>query len=384
MPGLTSLPAAVAVPATKQSAEPRIFDPSIHLAYEPPSKTYTLEEISLPPSPISPIASTVPFPFLTPEAIEAHRREIFSPDVINNCMYNTLPGSVQLRGMAPRYAPFIHQFWTSPEVLGIVSQLAGVDLIPVFDYDICHVNVQMPPGGKDAVKDTPIKPPMATEEAIAAFQARKTGQLSKRDSGINLDSTGAKTIVPWHKDSYPFVLVVMLSDAQHMTDGETELMKGDGTTMKVRSPGMGGAVLLQGRQISHVALPAGNMPERVTIVTSFRPRDPLLTDSSTCMNVRPVSLLPEMYYQWTTYRLKLLSERFKHEAKLLDQKYAEAVARMDSAGRPGHCSEAVVDLEQLTKWMDNQMRYMKQTMYEMRPVTAEDSAPGNEVTEITL
>jgi len=37
---------------------------------------------------------------------------------------------------------------------------------------------------------------------------------------------------------------VMLSDAQHMTDGETELMKGDGTTMKVRSPGMVSNVMI--------------------------------------------------------------------------------------------------------------------------------------------
>jgi len=91
-----------------------------------------------------------------------------------------------------------------------------------------------------------------------------------------------------------------------------------------------------------------------------------------------------MYYQWTTYRLKLLSERFQHEAELLDRKYGEAVERSDSAGRPGHCSEAIVDLEKLTKWMDDQMRYMKQTVYEMRPVTAKDYAPKNEITEITL
>jgi len=91
-----------------------------------------------------------------------------------------------------------------------------------------------------------------------------------------------------------------------------------------------------------------------------------------------------MYYQWTTYRLKLLSERFKHEAEMLDQKYAEAVTRTDSAGRPGHCSEAVVELEKLTKWIDDQMRYMKQTIYEMRPVTAEDYAPKIEVTDNTL
>jgi len=30
----------------------------------------------------------------------------------------------------------------------------------------------------------------------------------------------------------------MLSDARHMTGGETELMKGDGTTLKVKAPQM--------------------------------------------------------------------------------------------------------------------------------------------------
>jgi len=54
--------------------------------------------------------------------------------------------------MAPRYAPFIHQFWTSPGVLSIVSQVAGVDLVPVVDYEICHTNVQIGPGGIDALK----------------------------------------------------------------------------------------------------------------------------------------------------------------------------------------------------------------------------------------
>ncbi len=32
--------------------------------------------------------------------------------------------------------------------------------------------------------------------------------------------------------------VVMLSDARHMTGGETELMKGDGSTLKVKAPQM--------------------------------------------------------------------------------------------------------------------------------------------------
>lgn len=45
-------------------------------------------------------------------------------------------------------------------------------------------------------------------------------------------------IIEWHEDSHPWVCVVMLSDARHMSGGETELMKGDGTTIKVKAPQM--------------------------------------------------------------------------------------------------------------------------------------------------
>jgi hypothetical protein len=131
--------------------------------------------------------------------------------------------------MAPRYAPFIHQFWTSPEVLGIVSSIAGIDLVPVVDYEICHTNVQLGDGGLDGVWDTPAVPPEPTEEERRGFEERK---------GVGENEEVEKAIVPWHRDSHPFVCVVMLSNAEFMTDGETELQKGDGTTMKVRSPQM--------------------------------------------------------------------------------------------------------------------------------------------------
>lgn len=125
--------------------------------------------------------------------------------------------------MAPRYAPFTYQFWTSPEVLGIVSQLAGVDMIPVVDHEICHTNVQMGPDGLDGVKNTPVDPPGPPAE----YQLRQSEEGEK-----------AKPVVPWHRDSYPFVCVVMLSDTSSMTDGETEMQNGDGSTVKVRSPNM--------------------------------------------------------------------------------------------------------------------------------------------------
>lgn len=169
------------------------------------------------------MASTDPFPFLSAEGVRAFRRELFSKEVLDNCSFHTRPGSVQLRGMAPRYAPFTYQFWTSPEVLGIVSELAGVELIPVLDHEICHTNVQLGADGLDGVKNTPVDPPGPPVE----YKERQKGQGGK-----------AKPVVPWHRDSYPFVCVAMLSDTSSMVDGETEMQKGDGSTVKVRSPSM--------------------------------------------------------------------------------------------------------------------------------------------------
>lgn len=128
------------------------FDTSIHLAYQEPKEIHTLAEIKLQNLPISNVASTDPFPFLSAEGVRALHRELFSKDVLDNCSFHTRPGSVQLRGMATQYAPFTDQFWTSLEVLGIVSNLAGVDLIPVLDHEICHTNVQLGSEGLDGVK----------------------------------------------------------------------------------------------------------------------------------------------------------------------------------------------------------------------------------------
>lgn len=135
----------------------------------------------------------------------------------------------------------------------------------------------------------------------------------------------------------------------------------------------GHAVVLQGRSVSHIAIPAGNMPERITIVTSFRPRDVRLLDDSSNMNVRTKSQLSELYYQWTDYRLRLLSERFRHMADELRDSYNKNIKDTDSEGKAGHCEKDTIDVEQLTKWMDLQKEYMEHTVFEMRPVTKEDN-----------
>lgn len=43
-------------------------------------------------------------------------------------------------------------------------------------------------------------------------------------------------IVGWHRDSYPFVCVLMMSDTANMVGGETALRTGNGEIKKVRGP----------------------------------------------------------------------------------------------------------------------------------------------------
>lgn len=45
------------------------------------------------------------------------------------------------------------------------------------------------------------------------------------------------------------------------------------------------------------------------MVTSFRPRSPLVRDESVLTGVRPISNLSELYSQYTRYRLEVIEER---------------------------------------------------------------------------
>jgi hypothetical protein len=60
------------------------------------------------------------------------------------------------------------------------------------------------------------------------------------------ESTKAKTtivsddipVTKWHVDSYPFVCVLMMSDASNMVGGETAVKTSSGEILKVRGPQM--------------------------------------------------------------------------------------------------------------------------------------------------
>ncbi|TKA56334.1 hypothetical protein B0A49_11081, partial [Cryomyces minteri] len=97
----------------------------------------------------------------------------------------------------------------------------------------------------------------------------------------------------------------------------TALQTGTGDILKVRGPQMGCAVVLQGRYITHQALRALGAQERITMVTSFRPRSPHLPDDTVLTSVRPVSDLSELYYEFGEYRLEIVEERLRAQLKFL-------------------------------------------------------------------
>lgn len=105
--------------------------------------------------------------------------------------------------------------WQSEEVLSIVSKIAGIDLIPVMDYEIGHVNMSV------------------TSKAKPASCEDEKGAVESATESVEDDA-----VVDWHTDSYPFVCVLMLSDCSKMIGGETAMKEGSGEIMKVRGLGM--------------------------------------------------------------------------------------------------------------------------------------------------
>ena len=101
----------------------------------------------------------------------------------------------------------MYDAWKDPKTLSIISKIAGVDLVPVMDIEVGSINI--------SVRDPEHDFGRATDQA---------------DDDV--------PITRWHVDSYPFVCVVMMSDASGMVGGETALQSGSGEILKVRGPQM--------------------------------------------------------------------------------------------------------------------------------------------------
>ncbi|KAL3493274.1 hypothetical protein BJX62DRAFT_235351 [Aspergillus germanicus] len=266
-------------------AQKESFDPARHLNFQPPRSIYTMEQIGLKGHGISPHAATEPFPLFTQEAIAQMRAEIFSEQVLAECQYSSTFNKNMVRGMGPARAPFTYAAWKSPEVLARISEVAGIDLVPSIDFEIANINI--------SIRD----------------------ENANVEHTVDLVSDQELPAVAWHYDSFPFVCVTMLSDCTGMVGGETALRMPNGEIMKVRGPAMGTAVVMQGRYIEHQALKALGGRERISMVTCFRPKSPLIKDETVLVGVRGISDLSQLYTQYTEYRLEILEERIRHRMK---------------------------------------------------------------------
>ncbi|KAL5341927.1 hypothetical protein BJX70DRAFT_386391 [Aspergillus crustosus] len=345
---LPSLPAAAPVvvgPTTKKATRPtkkiprsliegakvaqkRSFEPDEHLDYERPEKIHKMADFDLEGAGVSPNAISEPFKLFNEEAIRQMRAEIFSEKVLAECQYASSFCTNMIRGMGHGRAPFNYDVWKSPEVLEKVSAAAGIDLVPVFDYEIANINV--------AVKED--------------YDTHTTGNGSKTKPTTDDDDVPA---FAWHYDSFPFVCVTMLSDCTEMVGGETAISLPSGEIKKVRGPAMGYSVVMQGRYMKHQALKALGGRERITMVTSFRPKDPNVRDESILVGVRGISNLAELYPQYFEYRMEVLEERIR------DVRRRERGREV--SGRP-------FDVEKMRGWVEEQKEFLDSILREMYTV----------------
>jgi len=323
------------------------FDPEKHLCFEPPQSFISLKELLLSEeNAISPVAITDPFPLFTVEGVKQMRSDLFRREVVEKYGDRTQPGCYKMRGYS-KDTPFVDSVWRHEKVLQACSQAAGVDLAVVYDYEIGHINVQYDALDNDTAIWDALPPVLPPKHADSDSTVQAHGPSDE------LASVG-----PWHRDCYPWVCVCMLSDPSNMVGGETGLRRGDGTIAKVKGPGIGWAVMMQGGCIEHIALKAIGTGERISMVTSFRAKDPLAKDISKLGSVKRSSKLNVLFQQWSSYRLDVLAERvaiFRERLEAGDMS-AEDITKA------------------MAEWNEEQFAYMKYTATQMMG----DGNPGSE------
>jgi len=318
-----------------------VFDPEKHLVFKHVPPTLTMQQIGLPNDiGVSPVAVTEPFPLFSPAAVEMMRSEIAKPEVVQNHTFSSNIAANQLRGYAREHAPFTYAAWTHPTTIAIVSKLARIDLVPWGDYEIAHINLSS-----------------KTEQQVEAElkDINRCGHVSDECIDISVEE---KPIVGWHTDSYPFVCVLMMSDVSGMVGGETALSVADGGVVKVRGPSQGHATILQGRYITHQALRALGLKERITAVTSWRPRSPFVRDDSELRTVRGISDLNELYYDFGEYRLEILEARVRRASEEMRTRRSRG-DKFDTRGHKAFLGELCEFVQQTTKEMVEEEQVQK-------------------------
>lgn len=306
-----------------QKQTPVEFDSSKHHHIERPAWKKQLEDLGYNnDTGISEIGVTAPFQMFSDEAIRLMRRDILSKPVQENCIFASPRSPYMIRGYAPRYSKFIYDAWMHPKTLEAISRAANLDLVPVFDYEIGHVNIQLGDKGLNGISDLSEfpEPPLPPVE--------KSAEEEKCE----------KPVFKWHYDDEPFVAVLMLSDMDTAKGGETAVRCGDGSVQVVPGPNLGKIVVMQGSALFHVALRAHNSRERITMVTSFRPRNPMIKDMTRMTLTHESSDMAIMGKQWLQYRLETLAKR----CALMSDKFSKTFSEEEVKN---FCSDEIQWLE---------------------------------------
>ncbi|KAI5788490.1 hypothetical protein EDC01DRAFT_631418 [Geopyxis carbonaria] len=297
------------------------FDPKLHICAGTPSQKYVFEDLGIekPACAASEIAATAPFPLYTPESIPLVRKAILNPAYINETGVMFGRRTLIVRNVAA-YSPFFRRLCSDPAVMRALSEAAGVELEPVMEtMELGHANIQVDLSKYHGIKDKDKLRAIATD--LTSGKYSQPGQVRHEVQKRSNEEIGKKVdqaLIPWHYDSYPWVCVAMISDTTDMVGGETVIRRGDGVIQGISQPGMGSAMMLQGGLVKHLALPTSSSAgDRITIITSFRPKAVGLYDSSFMTNIRCYSDLPLLYLQWIQYRLDRLDPAMK---KLQDKK----------------------------------------------------------------
>ncbi|POY74434.1 hypothetical protein BMF94_2628 [Rhodotorula taiwanensis] len=125
-------------------------------------------------------------PFFPPTAV-------LSPEVLDKFTVTSYLSPCQARQFRPAAAPFVHARWRSPEVIAAVSEAAGIDLVPVMDLELGHVNYQLGQKGKDGLRETPVMPSVQTRHFTGA-ELERLKALAEADTGEGPDNNVMLTL----------------------------------------------------------------------------------------------------------------------------------------------------------------------------------------------
>ena len=111
-------------------------------------------------------------------------------------------------------------------------------------------------------------------------------------------------------------------------------------------------MVLQGRYIEHQALKAWGGRERISMVTSFRPKSPFCKDETSLTGLRGITDLSLLYHQYAEYRFQVLETRFRTQRQNL----------LESFGQ-----HRGFDLKGTRSFLEEQKRYVEDLLKELVP-----------------